>query len=108
MAKVRIHRPIALFGVARKLSVHLERRCVGSITRGGVFELDLPEGEHQLSVAMDWCVSQPITLNIQGDGTYEFSVHTRFLLAAIWCCFAQPRSVFTLVPESPEGMLASA
>ena len=48
----------------RKLKIFVDDEIVCLISVGETVHLKLPEGPHQISVKIDWCKTEPITIEI--------------------------------------------
>ena len=75
MAKVTIQRDKDF--TFRKYKLFIDDQKPLYINRGGLFELDTPQGKHHLTVKLDW-VSSKYSFDIKEDGSKEIFIKRRF------------------------------
>src|SRR5581483_828499 len=63
MAKIRIHREGAWADWLRSYKVVIDGQTLGTISNGKTVEFDVPDGQHELQLKIDWCSSRPLQFN---------------------------------------------
>jgi hypothetical protein len=100
MSTISINRPWAYFGVHRSLNILVNSEKVGIIKTKDSFEFNLPEGEYNLQVSMDWCKSKPMNIRVSKGYDLRFLVNTQTILFSMFTCFFLPSKVFSVNLES--------
>jgi len=90
VSTISINRPLAYFGVYRKLTVWVDSKNVGVIKTKECFNYDLPEGEHTIQVSMDWCKPKRINIKTTKGENLYCSVKTQAIWFSIITCFFIP------------------
>ena len=100
MSTISINRPLAYFGIYRKLIVWVDSQKVGEIKTKECFDYVIPEGEHSIQVSMDWCKSKRVNIKASKGENLHFSVKTQAIWFSIFTCFFLPSKVFSVNLES--------
>ncbi|WP_223669793.1 DUF2846 domain-containing protein [Kangiella shandongensis] len=98
MSKLFIKRKPAYFGAARKIKLWINDECVGKLAIGKEQSFELPPGEHQVKVSMDWCKSKACQITIIEQQSVKLEIETQFFLLAMLSTFFRPSALFTLQP----------
>ena len=95
-AKISIFRPLAWFGAARALVVHIDGTKVGKVKSNGTESFDVAPGVHHVWVSMDWCQSQPMQVHLREGETLDLEVAKPPVLASLLNILVSPNSVYEL------------
>jgi hypothetical protein len=69
MTKIRIERNSEWNNKAREIGIYIDNEKVGTIDDGEIKEYEVVSGKHQIYAKIDWCRSQKLELNTNGNGT---------------------------------------
>jgi hypothetical protein len=84
------------FGVARDLLVQVDGVNVGRVKVNSSVELSVSQGEHRISISMDWCKSIPVTVTAMEGEDVTLEVITPDLMSSAIGCIFEPSKVFDL------------
>lgn len=70
-SQIALTRPAELFGTARKLRVFIDGEEAGRVGCDRRERLPVEPGTHRVTVAMDWCRSQPLTVKVEPEQTVD-------------------------------------
>lgn len=92
MSKLRISRDSGYADRARKYTVMCEGKELGKIGNGESVEFDVPPGEKEVYLKVDWCRSNKVRINVPTEGTAQLSGGSnlrgpRIMLAIVYVLF---------------------
>ena len=71
MAGIAVRRARDYFGAARSLRILIDEQAIGSVRYGGRTCIALPPGSYSVRVAMDWCRSEPVAVDLRAGEVAE-------------------------------------
>ncbi len=75
--------------ILRKYNVMVDDQCVAQVENGGTVQVDIAPGRHKLWVAIDWCRSPKLEIDIADDEdlTFQCGPNGQPFLAIIYVTF---------------------
>lgn len=75
--------------ILRKYNVMVDGQCMAQIENGGTAQIDIPPGRHKVWVAIDWCRSPKLEIDITDgeDQTFQCGPNVQPLLTLIYVTF---------------------
>ena len=75
--------------ILRKYNIMVDGQRVAQIENGGTVQIDIPPGRHKLWVAIDWCRSLKLDIDISDDEdqTFQCALNAPSFLAIIYVTF---------------------
>lgn len=78
-AFISVRRPSDdLFGMARKMPVYVDGHQIGRVAHNTRQVFEIEAGVRRITVAMDWCRSEPITLRVEPGQCVELCAFSRY------------------------------
>ena len=74
MGTLRIRRVDESINMLRAYKILVNGQPVGKVDNGGVLDLPLEPGVHQVSAKIDWCASPPMSVTIASGGVVELEL----------------------------------
>lgn len=99
-AQIAIARPRDdLFGLVRAMHVRVDGEPAGPVRHGQRQTFTVEPGTHQVQVSMDWCRSEPTTVQVGSQQTVELQAHSYYkanMLMNLLGIVLWPRRFFVL------------
>ena len=98
---IAIKRRPDMFGVARKLRVLVDGEEIGRVGAGERTVFAVPAGTHEVTVAMDWCRSEPMEVSAEEGQPVELIARVRHgsnMLMNLVALIGWPRQFFIVQP----------
>ncbi len=67
MAKIIVQRDTEWANKGRTISIYMDGKKLGKIEDRQVIAFEIPDGEHELMMKMDWCASNKLNLNLKKE-----------------------------------------
>lgn len=74
MSKIIVQRDTEWANKARPVSIIMDGQRLGRIEDRQTIAFEIPEGEHEFSMKMDWCTSNKIQLNLEKEDMVHLRV----------------------------------
>lgn len=102
---ITVHRGPGTYALLRRLTVRLDGRAVGRVSRGSSVTVAGTGAEQQLTVSVDWTTCAPLPVRDPGgDAILTVRVDERPMVEAMWRTFLTPRRLWRLeVVPGPGG-----
>ena len=76
MASLTLIRDTGYVDAARAYKVLIDGAVVDRIKQGATLQLEVPPGEHQLQMKIDWCSSKPVLFTVANNEGLTFHVRS--------------------------------
>jgi len=70
---IRISRQSRYFDSLRDYKIYIDDEYCGYISNGEIKEIDVENGEHSISLKIDWCRSNNLTFIVKDNELVEFN-----------------------------------
>lgn len=99
VGRLRIIRPREFYAMARALVIKVDTGKVGKVGNNSTFDIDLPVGDHIVTVHMDWCQCPPYRVTIEQDEVVALKIELNGgFLGGMFYPFIKPGKLYTLKP----------
>jgi hypothetical protein len=74
MGVLKIGRSSQWVNRLRKIKILVDGTPAGAVAHGETLELSLPAGTHQVSAKLDWCRTDPLSVDIPRNGIVDLEL----------------------------------
>ncbi len=107
MAILRVSRDSGYADYVRSYSIVLDGKAIGQLKNGETRDFQIPSGNHDIRVKIDWAGSKTLKFVADDAGTTAFRVSSNLrgwrLLLALWYALFDTSSYLQLEPDGTKS-----